>query len=61
MGEAMELVSGLLDGRLSPSRGRSPFFSLPIFRTNFWPAAAGIGAVAVAFLLSRRTPQGGEP
>jgi len=57
----MELVGGLLDGRLSPSRGRSPFFSLPIFRTNFWPAAAGIGAVAVAFLLSRRKPQGGEP
>jgi creatinine amidohydrolase len=61
MDEAMELVGGLLDGRLSPSRGRSPFFSLPIFRTNFWPAAAGIGAVAVAFLLSRRKPQGGEP
>ena len=61
MDEAMELVGGLLDGRLSPSRGRSPFFSLPIFRTNFWPAAAGIGAVAVAYLLSRRKPQGGEP
>jgi creatinine amidohydrolase len=60
MDEAMELVRGLLDGRLAPSRGRSPFFSLPIFRTNFWPVAAGIGAVTVAFLLSRKRTQGGE-
>ena len=60
MDEAMGLVRGLLDGRLPPSRGRSPFFSLPVFRTNFWPVAAGIGAVAVAFLLSRKRPQGGE-
>ena len=61
MDEAMELVGGLLDGRLRASRGRSPFFSMPIFRTNFWPAAAGIGAVAVAFLLSKKNAKGGEP
>jgi creatinine amidohydrolase len=58
--EAMELVRGLLDGRRPPSHGRSPFFALPFFRTNFWPMAAGIGAVAVAYLLSRKRAQGGE-
>jgi creatinine amidohydrolase len=54
MDEAMDLVRGLLDGSAPPSRGRSPFFTVPFFRTNFWPVAAGIGAVAVAFLLSRK-------
>jgi len=33
---AMELVHGLLDGRLSPGAHRSPFFRIPFFRTNFW-------------------------
>jgi len=60
MDEAMELVRDVLDRRVSPSRGRSPFFALPIFRTNFWPVAAGIGAVAVAYLLSRLRTRGGE-
>jgi len=58
--EAMELVHGLLDGQLPHSRGRSPFFRLHVFRTNFWPVAAGIGAVAVLYLLSRMKPQGGK-
>ena len=61
MDEAMKLVSGLLDGSMRPSHGHSPFFAMPFFRTNFWPVAAGIGAVAVAFLLSRKQPQGGKP
>ncbi|HWM77674.1 MAG TPA: creatininase family protein, partial [Methylomirabilota bacterium] len=61
MDEAMKLVSGLLDGSLRPSRGRSPFFAMPFFRTNFWPVAAGVGAAAIAFLLSRKQPQGGKP
>jgi hypothetical protein len=61
MDEAMKLVSGLLDGSLRPSRGRSPFFAIPFFRTNFWPVAAGVGAAAIAFLLSRKQPQGGKP
>jgi hypothetical protein len=60
MDEAMELVRGVLDRRVSPSRGRSPFFALPIFRTNFWPVAAGIGAVAVTYLLAKIRTQGGE-
>ena len=60
MDEAMDLVRGLLDGRLPPSRGRSPFFSMPFFRTNFWPALAGLGAVAVAILLSRPSSKGGN-
>jgi len=58
--EAMGLVHGLLDGHVPHSRGRSPFFSLPVFRTNFWPVAAGIGAVALAYLLSRLKPRGGD-
>jgi creatinine amidohydrolase len=45
--EAMTVVDGLLDGRIRPSQGRSPFFFLPVFRTNFWPAAAvALGALA---------------
>jgi len=54
MDEAMELVRGLLDGRMRSSRGRSPFFSMPFFRTNFWPAAAGGLAVLAACLLAKR-------
>ncbi len=55
MEESMALVEGLLDGRLPPSAGRSPFFVLPFFRTDFWPlaatAAAGIALGAVAALV----------
>jgi len=54
MAETMDLVEGLLDGRIPPSVGRSPFFVLPFFRTDFWPlaatAAAGIALGAVASL-----------
>jgi creatinine amidohydrolase len=47
MREAMTLVDGLLDGRLGPAQRRSPFFFVPFFRTNFWPAAAlALGALA---------------
>jgi len=60
MEEAMDFVRGLLDGTVKPSRGRSPFFAVPFFRTNFWPAVAGLGAVALAFLLSRKKTQGGS-
>ena len=64
MTEAMTIVDGLLDGRLAPSDHRSPFFQVPIFRTNFWRAAgvtAGFGAVAVGLaqwmrIRSRKTP-----
>jgi hypothetical protein len=60
MDEAMDLVRGLLDGTVRPSRGRSPFFSMPFFRTDFWPMAAGVGAVALALLFSRKKTQGGK-
>ncbi len=54
--EAMELVNGLLDGRVRPKDRRSPFFAIPFFRTNFWPAAALTGAAvaALAWLRPRR-------
>ena len=45
--EAMEMVNGLLDGRLRPAQRRSPFFAIPFLRTNFWPAL-GLGAAALA-------------
>lgn len=48
--EAMELVNGLLEGRVRPAERRSPFFAVPFFRTNFWPALgvalAAAGAVS---------------
>jgi creatinine amidohydrolase len=57
MDEAMALVHGLLDGKVAMLHRRSPFFALPFFRTNFWPAtfAAGvIAAVAAASYVSLR-------
>ena len=54
MAETMELVDGLLDGRIAPSAGRSPFYALPFFRTDFWPmavtATAGLALGVVAGL-----------
>jgi creatinine amidohydrolase len=47
MDEAMAVVDGLLDGRLRPSERRSPFFSIPLFRTGF-RRAAGATAAALA-------------
>ena len=44
MAEAMELVDGILDGRLRPADRRSPFFRVPFLRTNFW---RGLGAASV--------------
>ena len=69
MAEAMDLVERLLDGRIPPSAGRSPFFVLPFFRTDFWPlavtAAAGIALGAVASLalsaLGRSRTDGPRP
>jgi creatinine amidohydrolase len=58
MDEAMAIVDGLLDGRLRPSDRRSPFFRIPLFRTDFWPAAgaaaaAGLAVAALAWLRPR--------
>ncbi|HEU5193255.1 MAG TPA: creatininase family protein, partial [Methylomirabilota bacterium] len=47
MRQAMEIVDGLLDGRLTPSDRRSPFFQVPFLRTNFW-RSAGITTAVVA-------------
>jgi hypothetical protein len=44
MSEAMVIVDGLLDGTRPLSAHRSVFSKLPVFRTNFWPAAIGIAA-----------------
>jgi creatinine amidohydrolase len=44
--EAMVVVDGLLDGRLRPSERRSPFFAIPVFRTNFRRAAGAVAAAA---------------
>jgi len=49
MSEAMVIVDGLLDGTRPRSAHRSVFSKLPVFRTNFWPAALGVASgVAVA-------------
>jgi creatinine amidohydrolase len=62
MSEAMAIVTGLIDGTLKPSDRHSPFFQVPFFRTNFWPAAgataaalAGVG-VGVFTWFRRRSP-----
>jgi creatinine amidohydrolase len=57
MDVALRLVDGLLDGTVRPGQHRSPFFRIPLFRTNFWPAAAlgaGLGAVAMGAVARRR-------
>ena len=59
LAEAMELVTNLLDGRLQPAQRRSPFFTVPVLRTNFWPMVGGalVGfAAAAGWWLSRRSP-----
>src|SRR2546428_13956105 len=65
MTEAMAIVDGLLDGTHAAGRHRSVFSKVPVFRTNFWPAAAGVaaglGALAVGLggWVGRRSPRGG--
>jgi creatinine amidohydrolase len=41
LSEAMEVVNGLIEGRIRPAERRSPFFRIPVFRTNFWLALGG--------------------
>ena len=48
MAETMTMVDALLDGRMRPSERRSPFFALPIFRTNFWRGVTAAGVLAAA-------------
>jgi creatinine amidohydrolase len=51
-GEALALVNDLVDGRVAPSHGRSPFFRIPVFRTNFGRGAAVAGMLGLAAVLA---------
>jgi creatinine amidohydrolase len=58
---SLELVNGLIDGRIAASTRRSPYTLMPFFRTNCGRfAAAGAAAVAVAAVgvaaLARQRP-----
>jgi len=54
--EVMSLVHALLEGNLRPGERRSPFYKVPFFRTDFWPAVAagGLALAALAWLVPRR-------
>ena len=64
MEETMRLVDGVLDGTVGHRAGRSPFYALPFFRTEFWPvtlaAAAGlaIGTCIALGAVRRKTTDG---
>ncbi len=58
LNEAMIVVSDLIDGRVRAADRRSPFFVIPMFRTNFWRglgAAAVLGAAALAVTVGARS------
>lgn len=58
LGEALIVVSDLIDGRVRSAARRSPFFAIPVFRTNFWRglgAAAVLGGAALAVFAARRS------
>jgi len=48
MTEAMDMIEGMIDGRLRPADRRSPFFAVPFLRTNFWRGVGAAGVVAAA-------------
>jgi hypothetical protein len=57
VGETLQIVDDLLEGRVRPADRRSPFFTIPFFRTDFWPIAAAAGAaLALVALGWRRRP-----
>jgi creatinine amidohydrolase len=53
--EALSLVNDLIDGRLPAAHGHSPFFRIPVFRTNFGRAMAVAGVLAGAAVLALLT------
>lgn len=56
--EAMVVVTDLIDGRVRAAARRSPFFAIPVFRTNFWRglgAATVLGGAALAVFAARRS------
>lgn len=58
LAETLDLVEGILDGRIRPADHHSPFFAIPFFRTEFWPVATAATAVlalgALALLCRKR-------
>jgi creatinine amidohydrolase len=56
LAEAMARVEAILDERLPRGQRRSPFYAIPVLRTDFWPAAAVVAGVlgVTAWLASRR-------
>jgi creatinine amidohydrolase len=44
--EALALVTDLVDGRVKPADARSPFFRIPMFRTNFGRGVATLAVLA---------------
>ncbi len=58
LAETMELVEGILEGRIRPTDHHSPFFAIPFFRTEFWPVATAATAMlalgALALLFKKR-------
>jgi creatinine amidohydrolase len=56
--ESVTVVESLIDGHLAPAARRSPFFAIPVFRTNFWRGTAAATAIAAigtfAWLKTRR-------
>ena len=52
--EVMHFVDDLLDGRLRPGDRRSPFYDIPVFRTNFLPVLGATVAAALAITWLRR-------
>ena len=48
--EATELAERLLDGRLEARYRRSPFWLIPLLRTDFWPVAGAALAAGLAGL-----------
>jgi creatinine amidohydrolase len=59
--EGLAIVNGLLDGTVTPAQRRSPFFAIPVFRTNFWRGLTAVGlvaAVGVGALIGRGRRRG---
>jgi creatinine amidohydrolase len=60
LAEGLRLVEGLLDGEVKPAHRRSPFWAVPVLRTNFWPVlgAAVAAGVLAAWWAGRRRVKG---
>jgi creatinine amidohydrolase len=61
LAEGLDLVNGLLDGTVKPHERRSPFWTLPFLRTNFWPVVgAAVAAGVLAAWWGSRRPEKGD-